>query len=133
VNIIEVNAMNAAILRALADAHEAAARTLRRHSALLGDDETMAVTSTGATADSVLERVRSLHPQLGSRQEEVVALLDEAGDHGLDTGVMSRSMDYDQPNVYLTLQSLVRHGFVERDTSVSPHTYRLTEDLRRHA
>lgn len=122
--------MNTAILTALADAHEAAARTLRRHSALLGDDQVREVTSAEAPADSALERVRSMHPQLGSRQEEIVALLEEAGEHGLDTGVMSRSMDYDQPNVYLTLQSLMRHGFVERDTSVSPHMYRLTDNLR---
>lgn len=125
--------MNTAILTALADAHEAAARTLRRHSALLGDDEAREVTSDAAQSDSALERVRSMHPQLGSRQEEIVVLLEEAGERGLDTGVMSRSMDYDQPNVYLTLQSLMRHGFVERDTSVSPHIYRLTEGLRRAA
>lgn len=124
--------MNTAILTALAEAHEAAARTLRRHSALLGD-EASGATPSESTAGSALQRIRSMHPQLGSRQEEVVALLVEAGEGGLDTGVMSRDMDYDQPNVYLTLQSLMRHGFVERDTSVSPHIYRLTEDLRRRA
>jgi hypothetical protein len=120
-----------AILTALADAHEAAARTLRRHAALLGDGQSTELTSAEAAADSALERARVMHPQLGSRQEEVIVLLEEADDRGLDTGVMSRSMGYDQPNVYLTLQSLMRHGFVERDVSVSPHTYRLTEELLR--
>jgi hypothetical protein len=120
-----------AILTALADAHEAAARTLRRHAALLDNGQANELTSAEAAAGSALERARAMHPQLGSRQEEIVVLLDEAGEHGLDTGVMSRAMEYDQPNVYLTLQSLMRHGFVERDASVSPHIYRLTGGLLR--
>ncbi len=38
-------------------------------------------------------------------------------------------MDYDQPNVYLTLRGLITLGFVERDHQTTPHTYRLTELL----
>jgi len=39
--------------------------------------------------------------------------------------VISRRIGQDQANVYLTLRALVRLGFVEKDETTDPHTYRL--------
>lgn len=38
-------------------------------------------------------------------------------------------MDYDRPNVYLTLQGLIQLGMVTRDSAVRPHRYRLASPL----
>ncbi len=110
-------------LDALAEAFEAAASVLRRRAALT-ETGTQERPLSGAVA-----RARAVHPLLGPRQAEVLQLLEEAGPSGTNTGVLSRRMDYDQPNVYLTLRGLITLGFVERDHQTTPHTYRLTELL----
>jgi DNA-binding IclR family transcriptional regulator len=72
--------------------------------------------------------VRGEH--LGSDLAEIIELLDKAGPFGSNTGFLSRSMGYDQPNVYLTLRGLIGLGFVEKDESGRPHSYRLSKVLK---
>jgi hypothetical protein len=108
---------------AMAEALEAAAAVFRRHSALADAD------SSTVGAGNVVSRARAVHPLLGPRQAEILGLLEEAGRKGTNTGVLSRAMEYDQPNVYLTLRGLIGLGFVEKDETTSPHTYRLTDVL----
>ena len=108
----------------LADALEAAARVLRG----AGRD---AAAPEAADIDSAVALARELHPALGGRQAMVIELLDAAEPTGTTTGALSRTMDYDQPNVYLTLRGLITLGFAEKDASTDPHTYRLGEKLRR--
>lgn len=111
-----------AVLEAIADALDAASATLRQRVALLkpvGPSEARG--PAGAVA-----RARALHPQLGERQAQILEILAAAGAEGTGTGPISHQIDYDQPNVYLTLQSLVRLRFVEKDDTSDPHRYRLT-------
>jgi hypothetical protein len=115
--------MSDSMLDAMAEALEAAAAVLRRYSALAD------VESHARTAGGVVSRARAVHPLLGPRQAEILGLLEEAGREGTNTGVLSRAMEYDQPNVYLTLRGLIGLGFVEKDETTSPHTYRLTDVL----
>ena len=56
--------------------------------------------------------------------------LDDVGAGGTTGGAISRAIDYEQPNTYLALKWLVKLGFVEKDESTRPHTYRLTSRLR---
>ena len=115
--------MSDSMLDAMAEALEAGAAVLRRHSALAD------VESPARAAGGVVSRARAVHPLLGPRQAEILGLLEEAGREGTNTGVLSRAMEYDQPNVYLTLRGLIGLGFVEKDETTSPHTYRLTDLL----
>lgn len=112
-----------ALLYALAEAFDAASGVLRLRAALVEPRDRV------STMGSV-DRARAVHPQLGPRQAEVIELLEQHGPNGTNTGVLSRSMNYDQPNVYLTLRSLVGLGFVEKDESVIPHNYRLAGPLQ---
>lgn len=74
----------------------------------------------------MLDRARERHPLLGHRQKEVLTLLHEVYPDGHDTGYMMRTMNYLQPDVYLTVNKLVdKFGLVEKDATVSPHQYRL--------
>jgi hypothetical protein len=109
----------ALLLGALADALDAASATLRQRLALLEPDESEQ-TSLGAVAQA-----RRIHPHLGRRQIEILEMLETAGSTGTNTGVISRGINYDQPNVYLTLSGLINLGFVEKDETTRPHTYRL--------
>jgi len=43
--------------------------------------------------------------------------------------VISKAIDYDQPDVHLPLPGLITLGFVEKDSSQSPHVCRLTNVL----
>ncbi len=70
-----------------------------------------------------------MHPHLGKRQAEVIEVLEGARRAGTNTGSISRTIGYDQPNVYLTLRGLATLAFVEKDERTSPDTYRLTELL----
>jgi IclR helix-turn-helix domain len=118
----------AAILDAMADALEAASRVLRQRLALV---ETGPGTR-GRAREGVVARARAMHERLGRRQAEILEVLEEAGSAGTNTGVISRKIGQDQANVYLTLRSLVRLGFVEKDGTTDPHTYRLGTLLDRH-
>jgi hypothetical protein len=119
--------VSASDLEAVAEVLEQAARSLRLRAAQLGTSSEPGPATERET--SAVERLRTLHPAAGPRQIEVVQVLDEAGAEGTNTGVIARRIDYDQPNVYLTLQGLTNRGFVVKDESTTPHTYRLATDL----
>ena len=112
------------VLTTMAEAFEAAAAAIRRNIALAAPAE------ASDAAPSVAARARALHPQIGKRQLEVLAELDKSGLAGTNTGVISRALKYDQPNVYLTLNNMKDNDFVEKDESTDPHTYRLGRALR---
>lgn len=114
------------LLEVLADGFDAMSTAIRQRLALLDSDSTIA--AAGPTR--AVDRARAMHPMLGNRQAEVIAVLERAGVSGTNTGAISMEINYDQPNVYLTLQGLLTRGFVEKDVSTSPHTYRLTQVLR---
>jgi Fe2+ or Zn2+ uptake regulation protein len=84
----------------------------------------------GQGPQGAIAKARAIHERLGRRQAQILGVLEEAGGDGTNTGVISRAIDYDQPNVYLTLQSLVGLGFVDKDKTTDPHTYGLTPRLR---
>jgi phosphoribosylaminoimidazole-succinocarboxamide synthase len=115
----------AVILEALADGLDAMATTIRQRAALLSAGSR----STAATPAGAVDRARAMHPMLGKRQAEVIALLEEAGPDGTNAGAISKAMGYDQPNVYLALQALSDLDFVQKDPTTSPHTYRLAPIL----
>ncbi len=77
----------------------------------------------------VVARARLHHPSLGPRQEEILRLVADAGSEGVATGQLARAMDYDQPNIHLTLQALIRHQLVRRETGSRPYRYFLSSTL----
>ena len=74
-------------------------------------------------------QIMSDDPQMGPRQVQVLQEVCDVGDAGASAGGISRLIGYDEPNVHLTLQALVRLGFVEKDESTRPHRYRLAPHL----
>jgi DNA-binding MarR family transcriptional regulator len=111
-------------LDVLAEVLATASDALRKHA------QSLRSTIREATEHvDVVAVARRLHGSLGPRQAEVLALLQEAGPVGTNTGVLSRRMGYTQPNVHLTLKELVRRGLVEKDASARPHNYRLSPRL----
>lgn len=62
---------------------------------------------------------------LGSRQHKVYSILAEAKEDGLTTGAIAKAMEYEVPNTYLTLQSLMRNGLVELISGSRPQRWRL--------
>ena len=96
------------VLEAIADALDSASSTLRQRIALTKP----AAPSEAGTARGPVERARAIHPQLGERQAQVLEVLAQAGEDGTSTGFIARKIDYDQPNVYITLRALVGIGFV---------------------
>ena len=117
------------ILEALAEAHEAAATTLRRHA-----DRLKASAAHGSVGQgTAVDRAKLTHPMLGHRQEQVLTELEAAEPDGITTGAISRALAYDQANVHITLQGLMERGFAEKDTSRYPHIYRLGPTLRDQA
>jgi hypothetical protein len=120
----------ALLLGALADAFDAASAVLRERLAVL-TRETAAPLLPGASLSAV-ERARAIHPQLGTRQEQVLEHLESIGADGASTGAISRAIGYEEPNTYNALKWLVRLGFVEKDESTRPYRYRLTARLRRN-
>lgn len=111
---------DAAVLDAMADALDAASRVLRQRRALIEPPDAKEQIREGAVA-----RARAVHERLGRRQAEILEVLEEAGSAGTNTGVISKKIDQDQANVYLTLRGLVRLGFVKKDETTDPHTYYL--------
>lgn len=112
-----------ALLNAFADAFSAASATFRQHAIALSPQA-----SSGQPLSAV-ERARIMNPQLGPRQAEIIELLAPMYPKGTDTGYLHREMGYDQPNVYLTLQGLIKQGIVEKNVATRPHTYRLHPDF----
>jgi len=123
-----VTTMNA-LFSELADHHEAIARSLRAHVAAMpmhSDEHT-----DTAFPGRVVAAARHIHPAVGSRQIEALRHIADAHPNGITTGPVAKKMSYDQPNLYLTLQALMRPQFnlVRKDDSVSPHRYYLTDQL----
>lgn len=117
-----------AILEAIADSYDAASAKLREQITLL-KLASSAAEPEPATPQNVVARARAIHPQIGPRQIEVLEVLEVADTEGTSTGHISRIIGYDQPNVYLTLQGLMAQGFVAKDETTRPHTYRLAGPL----
>jgi hypothetical protein len=80
-------------------------------------------------ADRVVSAARRLHVSVGPRQLEALRLIAASHPAGLGTGNLMKRMQIDQPNVYLTLKSLVERGFLRKDGSKSPHQYFLSDKL----
>ena len=124
------------LLKEIADLHEAMARTLRVHAARLhgGDPgepeaEKEGHTKQGVDLDDVIARARLVHPSLGERQAQILRLVAKAHPGGITTGEIWRPINYDQTNVYLTLEALGRQNLVRRDVNVRPHRYYLGPEL----
>lgn len=112
------------LLDALADAFEAAAATLRRQAAAGRRD------SDDHHADTIMDRVRSIYPDLGFRQAQMVELLADAGASADGTGGMTaselgRAISYSPVNAHISLAPLVDAGIVEKITVSQPYLYRL--------
>lgn len=114
------------ILESIADALEAASASIRRNLAL---DATRTLTAQPAFGAGAVDRARGVHASLGPRQAQILEALEEAGLPGASVGSLANTLEYDEPNTYLTLQALVKLGFVEKDHYVSPHIYRLSAQL----
>jgi alkylated DNA nucleotide flippase Atl1 len=67
----------------------------------------------------------------GKRQQEILDLLAaDGGEDGIKTSAISRAIDMEQPNTYLTLQSLAKQGLVEKVPGVDPQHWRLAPRFR---
>jgi len=104
---------------------EAFANTLRQHLA----PPSVQLAPEGDSPAAVVGRARVMHPLLGKRQAEIIELLAEEHPKTTNTGKLSRAMDYDQPNVYLTLQGLIQANLVIKDATQRPHQYGLSQHL----
>lgn len=104
----------ASLLLELATLHERLAASLRADASALAHDE--------GPVDP-MARALERHPQMGPRQQQIMQMVIDAADEGIDTGVISRTINYTQPNVHLTLGGLIRYGLVRKDGSARPHKY----------
>ena len=116
----------------LADLHQAIADHLRSYAAP-GAVTPESPASDASWEDRVIAAARRMHNSIGPRQVEALRLVVQAHPKGATTGPMVKAMKYDQPNVYLTLQSLMRHKLVIKDSDSTPHRYYLSKELRREA
>jgi DNA-binding IclR family transcriptional regulator len=66
---------------------------------------------------------------LGERQEQMLPLLAEAGQHGATSGDIARALDYDPTNAAITLNAMVRAGVLLKDESAVPYRFRLVPEL----
>jgi alkylated DNA nucleotide flippase Atl1 len=67
----------------------------------------------------------------GPRQQDIVDLLGlRAGESGLKTSEIAKSVRMEQPNAYLALQTLQEQGLVEQVPDISPQHWRLTPRFR---
>jgi alkylated DNA nucleotide flippase Atl1 len=67
----------------------------------------------------------------GPRQQQILGLLTErAGETGLKTSEVSRGIEMEQPNTYLTLQALEKQGLIEKVPGVEPQHWRLATRFR---
>jgi DNA-binding transcriptional ArsR family regulator len=113
-----------ALVDDLAGQLEAMASTLRRHAQAEGEEEWVEARLTEGPTDPI-ERARSIHPALGERQEQILRLVADAHSGGITAGDISRALEYDQANTYLTLEALAKHGLVRRDDTVRPYRFYL--------
>jgi len=101
-------------------------------------DAALAARELAATLDVVSERTDE--PQQGAaavpaargpRQQDIVnVLMKSDGDEGLKTGEIAKQVTMDQPNAYLTLQSLQKQEIVEMVPGVQPQHWRLAPKYR---
>jgi hypothetical protein len=117
------------LLSDLANHHEAIAQDLRAYANAAHERQTPL--AEAPFPDRVIAAARSIHNAIGSRQVEALRHIAEAHPDGITTGPVAKKMNYDQPNLYLTLQALMRpqFGLVRKDDAVSPHRYYLTDKL----
>lgn len=118
---------NVIVLETIADALEAASRVIRNRLSFEAESREI-VPKKPAT--SAVAKALETHPRLGQRQIEILQHLESAGDAGMSSGQLASEMSYEQPNVYNTLQSLLRLHFVEERRDCSPHIFRLRVNLR---
>lgn len=111
------------MLEAMADALEAAAAVLRRRAA-----EGPPGVSSAQHAGTLAERARQIHRMLGERQEQMLPLLAEAGEHGKTSGDIARELDYDHANAMITLNAMVKAGLLLK-TESAPYRFRLVPEL----
>jgi predicted transcriptional regulator len=80
---------------------------------------------------SLLARASARHPMrsLGSRQRQVLVVLEEAGEIGTSMRAIARRDGVENSTVHIALTALKQYGIVEKDTSTSPYTYRLSRRL----
>jgi len=67
---------------------------------------------------------------LGKRQRQIIQLPGLRDEAGMKTAEIASSIDYDVPNVYLTLQGLQRMGMIEQVVGVTPQRWRFTARYR---
>lgn len=80
-----------------------------------------------ADASQQLEPLEVAHAPGAPRQQELLDLLVHVDSGGEKTRKLADKTGVDQPNVYLTLQTLARKGLVERVPGSSPQRWRLAE------
>ena len=68
----------------------------------------------------------------GQRQQQIVDLPGMRDANGLRTGEIAAAIDYDQPNVWSTLQTLAGYAIVEQVplSTPGPQRWRLTSKFR---
>jgi predicted transcriptional regulator len=113
------------LLNDLADLSEQSAKRIRLYLA----EQKRSAAAKATVEERVLAKARELHPTIGTRQEEIIRLIASQYPEGVGTGYLTKTMNYEQPNVYLTLQALMRQGLVNRDDKSKPHKYFLGRKL----
>jgi DNA-binding MarR family transcriptional regulator len=78
---------------------------------------------------TLAQRARRIHRTLGERQEQMLPLLAEAGEHGATSGDIARALDYDHANATITLKAMVKAGLLLKDESAVPYRFRLVPEL----
>jgi DNA-binding IclR family transcriptional regulator len=66
---------------------------------------------------------------LGSRQRQVLVVLEEAGETGTSMRAIARLDGVENSTVHIALTALKQYGIVEKHSSTSPYTYRLSRRL----
>ena len=111
----------------LADHLDAMSATLRRHAE--PETETTRPDPPTTVPEDPMALARSAHPSIGQRQEQILQEIIKAHPEGVSAGEISRALQYDQANTYLTADALVKHGLARKDTSVHPQRYHLGRRL----
>jgi DNA-binding MarR family transcriptional regulator len=107
----------------MADAFEAAATSLRRRAATWHPG-----VSEAQQARTLTERARQIHRLLGERQEQMLPLLAAAGEDGMTSGDIARTLDYDHANAMITLNQMVKAGLLLK-TESAPYRFSLVPEL----
>lgn len=115
------------LLEELAELHDSAASKMREYASAI---RTAAEQRNDVPlVERAVVMARKMHPAIGARQVEAFQLIAEAHPDGVGTGPLTRAMNYEQTNVYLTLRALMRQELVIRDESARPQKYFLSQKL----